>query len=100
MAQRGRPTGSKTKYNPFKDITHWITDEQKELLISKAFELVNGVKCAKMSGKETIVYDKPPDNYTIAQLLNHVYGSAVNRTVLSGDKDNPVNIEVKVTKYV
>lgn len=96
MAQRGRPTGSKTKYNPFKDISAYFTDEDKENLINKAFELVNGVKERK-SGK---IYKTKPDSYTIAQLLNHIFGSAVNRTVLSGDKDNPVNIEVKVTKYV
>jgi|SRR5574343_212157 hypothetical protein len=95
-----RIPGSKNKPNPFKDLSQWISLEQRELLISKALELVNGVKCAKKVGNKTVVYDKPPDNYTIIQLLNHIFGSPVNKTVLSGDKDSPVNINVNVTKYV
>jgi len=102
-----RPKGTKNKFNAFKDIAPWITDEQRQLLIDKAFELVEGVKCVKyLSGTNAdgtpkdVVYDKPPDSYTIIQLLNHTFGSPTQKLKLGGDKENPLEFTISVQKFI
>jgi hypothetical protein len=93
-----KPKGAKNRFNPFKDIAPWLNDEQRQLLIDKAFELVEGVQVRKYekgkphTEKNEIIYDKPPDSYVIIQLLNHCFGSPSQKLKITGDSNEPLNI--------
>lgn len=81
---RGHKTGGGSR----KGIPNKSTQEIKELLdeqvnfglvISKLFELSQGVEVEKYSSKESVVYSEKPDVLAAKILLEYRYGKPVQR---------------------
>ncbi len=81
---RGRKTGGGSR----KGIPNKSTQEIKELLdqkvdfglvISKLFELSQGVEVEKYGSKESVVYCEKPDAFAAKILLEYRYGKPLQR---------------------
>lgn len=78
MAKNGEKTGGRKKGTPNKSTAEIkeILDREVdfEVVVSKLFELVEGVESEKYSGGESIVYQEKPDSYAAKILLEYRFG--------------------------